>query len=42
MDELRCRWCQKLKYLKLFGYDDYDAFKIPAREGNKGPKGVLS
>lgn len=42
MDELRCRGSQKLKYLKLFGYDDYDAFKIPAREGNKGPKGVVS
>lgn len=41
MDELRCRGSQKLKYLKLFGYD-YDAFKIPAREGNKGPKGVVS
>lgn len=42
MDELRCRGSQKLKYLKLFGYDDYNAFKIPAREGNKGPKGVVS
>lgn len=42
MDELRFRGCQKLKYLKLFGYDYYDAFKISAREGNKGPKGVLS
>lgn len=42
MDELRCRGSQKLKYLKLFGYDDYDAFKIPAREGNKGPKGVVN
>lgn len=42
MDELRCRGSQKLKYLKLFGYDDYDAFKIPTREGNKGPKGVVS
>lgn len=42
MDELRCRGSQKLKYLKLFGYDDYDAFKIPAREWNKDPKGVVS
>ena len=42
MDELRCRGCQKLKCFKLFGYDDCDAFKIPAREVNKGPKGVSS